>query len=236
MIDTYFSANISSRRLLLTVFYLSTVHSIQTADMDTRSSFSQHQPDEELVHRIAFGVKSNLPLSSLSFQNYTDYFKCIAAKGEDYGPCKQFKKAYNSLCPSTCLNLSSWLFSFLFFLFRRMGTFPMFCVYSAHQNLDFQIWWATREWCFPCFTGALILQIQRIRVVSLIISIMGTTSSHRRLKTFYLDRTYNGSFWGTAIFYSSQSAGHWTSAEPFAFSGRIWHHLAHSMRNPTSLW
>ncbi|CDO74366.1 hypothetical protein BN946_scf184355.g14 [Trametes cinnabarina] len=34
------------------------------------------------------------------FQNYTDYFKCIAAKGEDYAPCKQFKRAYNSLCPN----------------------------------------------------------------------------------------------------------------------------------------
>ncbi|PSR88751.1 hypothetical protein PHLCEN_2v5102 [Hermanssonia centrifuga] len=34
------------------------------------------------------------------FQNYTDYFKCIAAKGEDFAPCKQFKRAYNSLCPS----------------------------------------------------------------------------------------------------------------------------------------
>ncbi|EED81619.1 subunit VIb of cytochrome c oxidase, partial [Postia placenta Mad-698-R] len=35
------------------------------------------------------------------FQNYTDYFKCIAAKGEEFAPCKQFKRAYNSLCPST---------------------------------------------------------------------------------------------------------------------------------------
>lgn len=35
-----------------------------------------------------------------SFQNYTDYFKCVAAKGEDFAPCKQFKRAYNSLCPS----------------------------------------------------------------------------------------------------------------------------------------
>lgn len=40
-----------------------------------------------------------------SFQNYTDYFKCIAAKGEDFAPCKQFKRAYNSLCPSACLHL-----------------------------------------------------------------------------------------------------------------------------------
>ncbi|KAI5121233.1 hypothetical protein M0805_007240 [Coniferiporia weirii] len=34
------------------------------------------------------------------FQNYTDYFKCITAKGEDFAPCKQFRRAYNSLCPS----------------------------------------------------------------------------------------------------------------------------------------
>ncbi|KAF8638698.1 hypothetical protein AX17_001993 [Amanita inopinata Kibby_2008] len=34
------------------------------------------------------------------FQNYVDYFKCTAAKGEDFAPCKQFKKAYNSLCPN----------------------------------------------------------------------------------------------------------------------------------------
>ncbi|KAI9428744.1 cytochrome c oxidase subunit VIb [Lactarius indigo] len=37
------------------------------------------------------------------YQNYTDYFKCIAAKGEDFAPCKQFKRAYNSLCPSQSL-------------------------------------------------------------------------------------------------------------------------------------
>jgi hypothetical protein len=40
-------------------------------------------------------------LCTSSYQNYTDYFKCIAAKGEDFAPCKQFKRAYNSLCPST---------------------------------------------------------------------------------------------------------------------------------------
>jgi hypothetical protein len=43
-----------------------------------------------------------------SYQNYTDYFKCIAAKGEDFAPCKQFKRAYNSLCPSKS---SPWSFS-----------------------------------------------------------------------------------------------------------------------------
>ena len=35
-----------------------------------------------------------------SFQNYTDYFRCIAAKGEDFAPCNQFKRVYHSICPS----------------------------------------------------------------------------------------------------------------------------------------
>ncbi|KAF8650993.1 hypothetical protein AX16_004979 [Volvariella volvacea WC 439] len=50
------------------------------------------------------------------FQNYTDYFKCITAKGEDFAPCKQFKKAYNSLCPSKII--SKWDEQ------RENGTFP----------------------------------------------------------------------------------------------------------------
>ncbi|KAI8821392.1 cytochrome c oxidase, subunit VIb [Fimicolochytrium jonesii] len=33
------------------------------------------------------------------WQNYVDYFKCTAAKGEDYQPCHQFRRAYRSLCP-----------------------------------------------------------------------------------------------------------------------------------------
>ncbi|KAN0138899.1 Cytochrome c oxidase, subunit VIb [Lactarius tabidus] len=49
------------------------------------------------------------------FQNYTDYFKCIAAKGDDFAPCKQFKRAYNSLCPS---EISKWDEQ------RDNGTFP----------------------------------------------------------------------------------------------------------------
>lgn len=50
-----------------------------------------------------------------SFQNYTDYFKCVTAKGEDFAPCKQFKRAYNSLCPSEyfgCFRVSCCLISF----------------------------------------------------------------------------------------------------------------------------
>ena len=62
-----------------------------------------------------------------SFQNYTDYFKCIAAKGEDFAPCKQFKRAYNSLCPSAshvtsllCHHSLVHLFDALY-VHRRMG-------------------------------------------------------------------------------------------------------------------
>ncbi|QRV75470.1 cytochrome C oxidase subunit 6B [Ceratobasidium sp. AG-Ba] len=34
------------------------------------------------------------------FQNYIDYHKCVNAKGEEFKPCKQFYRAYHSLCPS----------------------------------------------------------------------------------------------------------------------------------------
>ncbi|KAH9838781.1 cytochrome c oxidase subunit VIb [Rhodofomes roseus] len=50
------------------------------------------------------------------FQNYTDYFKCIAAKGEEFAPCKQFKRAYNSLCPNEWI--AKWDEQ------RENGTFP----------------------------------------------------------------------------------------------------------------
>ncbi|RDB30992.1 Cytochrome c oxidase subunit 6B [Hypsizygus marmoreus] len=50
------------------------------------------------------------------FQAYQDYFKCIAAKGEDFAPCMQFKKAYNSLCPN------EWIAKFD--EQRQNGTFP----------------------------------------------------------------------------------------------------------------
>ncbi|KAG9315096.1 cytochrome c oxidase subunit VIb, partial [Chiua virens] len=56
------------------------------------------------------------------FQNYTDYFKCITAKGEDYAPCKQFKRAYHSLCPSMCSSPSHGIARFDDQ--RESGTFP----------------------------------------------------------------------------------------------------------------
>ena len=65
------------------------------------SSFPQHEPDQALVRDLIQWILSTCVNRLVySFQNYTDYFKCIAAKGEDFAPCKQFKRAYNSLCPS----------------------------------------------------------------------------------------------------------------------------------------
>ena len=37
---------------------------------------------------------------SPSRNSYVDYFRCVNAKGEDFVPCKQFARAYHSLCPS----------------------------------------------------------------------------------------------------------------------------------------
>ena len=34
------------------------------------------------------------------WQNYVDYYRCVEAKGEDFEPCKQFKFAFQSLCPT----------------------------------------------------------------------------------------------------------------------------------------
>jgi len=42
-----------------------------------------------------------------SFQNYIDYHKCIKAKGDEFAPCKQFLRAYRSLCPSESMNTLS---------------------------------------------------------------------------------------------------------------------------------
>ncbi|KAF7375050.1 Cytochrome c oxidase subunit [Mycena sanguinolenta] len=51
------------------------------------------------------------------WQNYCDYFRCITAKGEDFQPCKQFKRNYHSLCPSA-FAISKWDDQ------RENGTFP----------------------------------------------------------------------------------------------------------------
>ena len=33
------------------------------------------------------------------WQNYVDYYRCTAIKGEDYQPCQFFKKNYHAICP-----------------------------------------------------------------------------------------------------------------------------------------
>ncbi|OZJ02617.1 Cytochrome c oxidase subunit 6B [Bifiguratus adelaidae] len=40
------------------------------------------------------------------WQNYVDYYKCINARGEDFPACKQFYRAYHSLCPNEWI--SKW--------------------------------------------------------------------------------------------------------------------------------
>ena len=40
-----------------------------------------------------------------SWQSYVDYHKCVNAKGEDFAPCKQFKRVFRSICPSSSLRL-----------------------------------------------------------------------------------------------------------------------------------
>ena len=37
--------------------------------------------------------------------SYVDYHRCINAKGEDFVPCKQFFRAYNSLCPNEWVSI-----------------------------------------------------------------------------------------------------------------------------------
>jgi cytochrome c oxidase subunit 6b len=53
---------------------------------------------------ISFIAVCNLIPSEIKakncWQNYVDYFKCTKAKGEDFVPCQQFKRAYLALCPT----------------------------------------------------------------------------------------------------------------------------------------
>ncbi|KAF8676999.1 Cytochrome c oxidase subunit 5b-2, mitochondrial [Rhizoctonia solani] len=58
----------------------------------------------------------NTNQSKHCYQNYLDYYKCINAKGEDFAPCKQFYRAFHSLCPN------DWISRFD--EQRENGTFP----------------------------------------------------------------------------------------------------------------
>jgi hypothetical protein len=87
-----------------------------------------------------------------SFQNYTDYFKCISAKGEDYAPCKGFKRTYNSLCPS--MLLSRYVFDIPKLLLQMNGYVSKdgirhFYSYFFFHDLDLSLGRTTREWNVP---------------------------------------------------------------------------------------
>ncbi|KAJ2849280.1 hypothetical protein IWW36_002739 [Coemansia brasiliensis] len=42
----------------------------------------------------------NVNQTKRCWQNYYDYSKCVAAKGEEFAPCRRFMKAYMTLCPN----------------------------------------------------------------------------------------------------------------------------------------
>lgn len=64
------------------------------------SSFPEHEPDQALVRITSNVVVAAERNATCSWQSYVDYHKCVNAKGEDYAPCKQFKRVFRSLCPS----------------------------------------------------------------------------------------------------------------------------------------
>ncbi|KAG0005320.1 Cytochrome c oxidase subunit 6B [Modicella reniformis] len=41
----------------------------------------------------------NTNQSKHCWQAYSDYYKCIDARGQDFTPCQDFKKAFTSICP-----------------------------------------------------------------------------------------------------------------------------------------
>ncbi|KAI0926402.1 Cytochrome c oxidase subunit 6B, variant 2 [Taiwanofungus camphoratus] len=95
---------------------LSSKYVLQTAGFDARfpnTNQTRHWYADGIPKFYKYSTRCDVPLS---FQNYTDYFKCIAAKGEEFAPCKQFKRAYNSLCPNEWI--SKWDDQ------RENGTFP----------------------------------------------------------------------------------------------------------------
>ncbi|KAG8815959.1 Cytochrome c oxidase subunit 6B [Serendipita sp. 399] len=62
-------------------------------------------PEEHPVKRVlqTVGFDARFPNQNQTrhcFQSYIDYYKCVNAKGDEFSPCKQFSRAYKSLCPS----------------------------------------------------------------------------------------------------------------------------------------
>ncbi|KAG0307724.1 Cytochrome c oxidase subunit 6B [Dissophora globulifera] len=42
----------------------------------------------------------NTNQSKHCWQAYSDYYKCIDARGEEFTPCKEFRKVFKSICPN----------------------------------------------------------------------------------------------------------------------------------------
>ncbi|CAG7849102.1 SubName: Full=Probable COX12-cytochrome-c oxidase, subunit VIB {ECO:0000313/EMBL:CCA67044.1} [Serendipita indica DSM 11827] len=78
---------------------------------------AQEQPVKRVLQTVGFDARfPNQNQTKHCFQSYIDYHKCINAKGEDFAPCKQFSRAYKSLCPN------DWISRFD--EQREAGTFP----------------------------------------------------------------------------------------------------------------
>lgn len=67
----------------------------------------QHQPNQAVryLNYILFvnawrKVTKVGYLDNSCWQNYVDYYKCVNARGEEFEPCKQFYRAFHSLCPN----------------------------------------------------------------------------------------------------------------------------------------
>jgi hypothetical protein len=64
-------------------------------------------PSRSLSSSLQLGESIVLVMGEIKLimeqQNFVDFHKCTNAKGEDFQPCKQFKRAYMSLCPSESL-------------------------------------------------------------------------------------------------------------------------------------
>lgn len=54
----------------------------------------------EDVQTVQFDARfPNCNQTKHCWQSYVDFHRCLKLKGETYQPCKQFFKAYSSLCP-----------------------------------------------------------------------------------------------------------------------------------------
>ncbi|KIM26340.1 hypothetical protein M408DRAFT_16993 [Serendipita vermifera MAFF 305830] len=61
---------------------------------------AEEKPVKRILQTVGFDARfPNTNQTRHCFQSYIDYHKCVNAKGEDFAPCKQFFRAYKSLCP-----------------------------------------------------------------------------------------------------------------------------------------